>query len=121
MTSPHLHFKTTLPEISPQHPVVGKLSRYRESGFWEFSTDRMMGLTRVLGDRVEVLVVVALEPGKGHFTEFLEDLRGSYREVIFWAMMNDRLERSLLRQGFHGVAMIDDDGRILTGLVWRRE
>ena len=106
------------------HPVVGRLRVYRGSlqrAFYEFSTERICGLVKVLGDRIEILAVAALEPGKGHFGEFLEDLRGSYAEIIFWAMMNDRLERSLRRQGFVGIAGIEEDGSILTGLVWRRE
>ena len=110
---------TLFPMVAVVHPVVGQIQRYRASGFGEFSTKQMMGLAKVLGERIEILAVVALEQGQGHFTAFLEELRGAYEEIVFWEIMNARLERSVRRQGFVGLTGIDD-GDVHTGLAWRR-
>ncbi len=106
--------------VAVRHPVVGRLWGYRDSGFYEFSTGRVMGLTKVLGQRIEFLAVASTEPGRGHFSEFLEELRGSYREIIVWELMNDRFEESLRRQGFVGLIRLWL-GESIGGLVWRRD
>ena len=110
---------TLYPQVAVRHPVVGQIQRYRDSGFGEFSTGRIMGLVRVLGERIEILAVIAVESGRGHFSAFLEELRGAYDEVVFWEVMNRRLERKLRRQGFVGLAGIEE-GSVHTGLAWRR-
>lgn len=108
-----------LPAVAPRHPVVGRLWNWRKSGFYEFSTGRIMGLTMVMGERIEILAVHAMERGQGHFGEFLEELRGAYEEIVFWEVMNDRLERSLRRQGFVTLMGLED-GAVHSGLAWRR-
>ena len=110
--------------VRVKHPVVGELMPYggllgADVGFSHFGTETIVGLTKVSGDRIEFLALVALEPGRGHFTAFLEDLRAAYREIVVWEIWNERLEAMLRRQGFVTLVGIER-GEINRGVAWRR-
>ncbi len=108
-----------LTEVSIDHPVVGRLEPYGDCGFFSFETDTMAGLTRVSGDRVEFLSLLARERGRGHFEQFLKDLRGVYHEIVVWELVNPRFERWLRRRKFVSIGRIEK-GELILGVVWRR-
>lgn len=109
-----------LPAVRVSHPIVGRLTPYGDSGFSHFGTPTIVGLVKVLGDRIEFLALVALEPGRGHFTAFLEELRAAYSEIVVWEIWNERLDAMLRREGFVTVIGLDR-GDVNRGLAWRRE
>lgn len=105
-------------------PVLGVLRQQqperRLTNFMEFDAGKVQGLARVNGRHLEILAVLSKQAGCGNFRKFVEDCKGHYASVRFWALMNPELEKALTRYGFYGGFDTDEFGEIVDVMDWTR-
>lgn len=104
-------------------PVLGELREQPEhrrlTDFMEFrSPFGVDGLARVRGNRLEILAVISVEEGKGHFRDFVSACQQRYVGIRFWALMNPELEKALTRYGFYGGNDVDEFGDVVDVMDW---
>lgn len=91
------------------------------TGFNRFeSPDGINGLAEWRGDRIEILAVVANNPGQGNFKKFIADLKREFRTICIWEIWNPWLGDVLKRYGFTDETDIRSDGESVTGMRWDR-
>jgi hypothetical protein len=99
--------------ISPVALILG-------TGFCDFlSPMGIVGQCRVEGDNLDLLTLLAPEPGKGHFRKFLASCMQRYSRVRVLHIRNNRLYDFLERTGFH-FEKWKYRGEKITGMVWNR-
>lgn len=111
-------------------PVVGRMTPdplgiELGTGYFNFSNAplKIDGLCKPIPHviaGIEFLAVVSLEPGRGHFTEFVRQLKVHYRVIRFWLDMNPALSHVMQKEGFVRVASIDSDGSKIRGWEFSR-
>ena len=104
-----------------EYPVVGKLAPWEFLGdeWGQHFTPTMVGLARVRGRAVDVLVMNAVVPGRGDGGRFLADLMAAYDVVRVLDVFSPELRGMLERRGF--TAFTEGEGfELVTGFAWRR-
>jgi hypothetical protein len=104
--------------LSDVYPVVGKLVAYRHGGS-TFDTPNVKGLVEIVGDRIDIIAIVASPAGHGHGARFIASLMQSYKHVRFIEVLNDDLRAMLERRGFVGFGDHDARGCTCVGFEWR--
>lgn len=77
------------------------------------------GQSWVEGRELNLLTVMASEPGTGQFRRFIEACKGEYDCVGVWLVMNRDLGKALRRYGFRRTTRMHNGERI-AGYRWRR-
>lgn len=111
------------------HPVVGALRRWvrplptrgvsGSADFDEFETDAIVGLARVDGEAIDILSVLAKEPGQGDGGRLIDALTANYAHVRFLHVMSHHFTGMLTRRGFTPFS-IHEDGEDIPGFEWKR-
>lgn len=76
------------------------------------------GLAKESGTRLDLLAVVAAEPGTGQFRSFLKASQRKYQTVCVWQIHNPVLAAALGRYGFTPDTEIDRHGVPVPGMRW---
>jgi len=61
---------------------------------------RITGLCKITGSEIQILAVVATNPGKGDFRKFVEEAKKEYRCIKIWHVGNSFLRAALTGYGF---------------------
>lgn len=104
------------------NPVVGELTPWVgvfPTEFREFNTPTMNGLAKITGSSIEIMSVYSRHPNKGHFREFVDDLKRNYTRIRFWALLNEDLVGTLSRYGFSSGADVDEYGEMTDLMDWK--
>lgn len=104
--------------------ILGKLSpdfvsQVLGTGFKQFeSPTGIHGLAKLTKrDRLEVLAVLATNPGAGQFRAFIEGAKAEACSITFLSIMNPLLAATLKRYGFKKVRLGDRGD----GMRWLKE
>jgi N-acetylglutamate synthase-like GNAT family acetyltransferase len=92
--------------IGNAHPVIGALLPFAEQlapMFQAFHADTVHGLAAVRNERLDILAVVAVHPGRGDFGRFLDECQKNYQTIGIWEVWNGSLALYLKRRGFREV------------------
>lgn len=112
-------------ELEPSYPqglgvmLQDEIAAILGTGYNKFFTSEINGLAKIKGPRVDILSVISVNSGRGHFKEFIENLKTIYKQIYIWEIWNDDLMAALKRYDFVDTETIEDDGEKLTGLVWQ--
>lgn len=89
-----------------------------DTGYLQFcSPVGIDGLCKVTDNRLDVLAVIAIRTGKGHFRKFIRQAKLEYSTICVWEIWNPFLDGVLSRYGF--VAREEEqDGETVTGWRW---
>lgn len=108
--------------IGNAHPVVGTLTPFAEElapMFQAFRTGTIHGLAAVRENRLDILAVMAMNPGHGEFARFLDECQKNYETIGIWEIWNGSLAAYLKRRGFREVRE-ELDGDLAEGMRWDR-
>lgn len=99
-------------DLKAEHPVIGNLflSSARNEiqrlmlgtdlQWADYDTPTMQGMARVTGRRIDLLVILSKEQGKGHCRDFISELKRAYHAIGVWEIDNPTLLAALDRWGF---------------------
>ena len=111
------------PPNQSQHPVLGVITidpigLVLNTGFNKFSSCvGVDGLAKWDETTLELLSVVANQPGTGQFRQFMDQCRSFFQTIIVWEVWNDALAKALIRYGFSPHNSFRDE-EILNGYKW---
>jgi hypothetical protein len=109
------------------HPVIGELHRWEgamfTTKFGTFDTGRIHGLAWVSpdGKAVEIMAIVSRKQGKGHFRDFIRELKERYQVIRFLALLNRELVGKLLEYDFVQGMDVDEYGDKAEVMDWRKK
>jgi hypothetical protein len=76
------------------------------------------GLATVNADRLDILAVVSVWPGKGHFRNFIDQCKKRFNVICVWEVWNPQLVAALGRYGFTPETDIAPWGETVKGYRW---
>jgi hypothetical protein len=102
------------------HPVIGELFPFMPGDWFEaFDVETVHGLALVRDRRLDLLSIVARNPGQGDGGRFLAACMAAYDVVGVWELLNPELEAMLERRGFWHAADVFQ-GEAVAGMIWRK-
>lgn len=105
-------------------PIIGQnypdpIGQLLGTGYMRFqSPTGICGLAKDDGERLDILAVDTLTPGKGQFRHFINEAKKQYSTICIWEIWNPWLEPVLLRYGFTPATEIAITGETLSGVKW---
>ena len=73
------------------------------------------------GERLDLLCVIAHDPGNGSFRKFIHAAMKQYQTICLWSIINDGLVPILERYGFSPEIDIDSFGEPCIGFRWDKK
>ena len=71
--------------------------------------------------RLDLLAIVATEPGTGQFRRFIKAAKKRYKVIAVWEIWNTGFKAVLTRYGFDPAMQIGLDGETNHGMMWDSE
>lgn len=89
------------------------------TGFMRFKSPfGITGLARVRNGQLDLLMLIAENPGRGHLRHFIERAKLEYSAIAVLDIWHGWLRKVLERYGFTPYLLIEDDEEV-KGMIWR--
>ncbi len=106
------------------HPILGAIhpdpaANFLGTGFVRFNAARFEGLCRfTTPDTLDILVIVSKTPRCGHLGRFIKKLKGHFRTIRVYEIMNKHLEEAL--RVAHGFTPFEEHDVTGPNLQWEK-